>query len=260
MLMSLPQPSQTFFWTQERWGPALRCRPLLDVAPHLFTTRAIDVSRDPSGSGVRSVAASLGVAPDALVQVHQVHGREIVEVRDGFEPSAREADVLVSTTRDRAIGVRVADCVPILLADDTGGTVAAIHAGWRGVAQRVAIAAVDHLRTRLGVRPARLVAALGPGIGPCCYQVGEDTREAFRAHGHSAALLEQWFATTGPGRLHLDMWRAVRDQLEGAGMLPTHIFTAELCTVMHPEVCFSYRRDGQQTGRMGAFIRTGNGL
>jgi YfiH family protein len=254
MVMSLPQPSQTFFWTQERCGPVLRCRPLLDVAPHVFTTRAIDVSRDAASPGLRSVAAVMGLPPQAIVQVHQVHGREVAEIRDESGPSVPDADVLVSIAAGRAIGVRVADCVPVLLADDTGRTVAAIHAGWRGVARRVAIAAVDHLRTRFGVRPARLLAALGPSIGPCCYEVGEDTREAFREQGHAAPLLDQWFVAGRTGRLHLDMWRAVRDQLEGAGMLPTHIFTAGLCTLMHPELFFSYRREGQNTGRMGAFI------
>jgi polyphenol oxidase len=228
---------------------------LLDVAPHVFTTRAICISRDPSSPAMRSVAATLGLTPEAIVQVHQVHGCDISELRDGSALSATDADVLVSSDSGRAIGVRVADCVPVLLADDSGATVAAIHAGWRGVAQRVAIAAVDHLRTRLGIRPARLVAAIGPSIGPCCYEVGEETREAFRAQGHAAALLDQWFVTTASGRLHLDLWRAVRDQLEGAGMLATHIFTAELCTVMHPELFFSYRRDGEAAGRMGAFVR-----
>lgn len=251
----LPQPSQSFFWTQEPWGPALCCRPLLDVAPHLFTTRAISVSRNAANPGLQAIAASLGTTAAAIVQVHQVHGREIVEVREGCEPSRREADVLISNDPARAIGVRVADCIPVLLAGDSGRTVAAVHAGWRGVARRAAIHAVDRLQEHFGIRPERLVAAAGPSIGPCCYEVNEDTREVFRAEGHASRLLDAWFRPVASGRLHLDLWRAIRDQLEGAGLLPAHIFTADLCTMTHAEVFHSFRRDKEAAGRQGAFIR-----
>lgn len=257
--MSLPQPSQSFFWTQEPWGIALRCRPLLDLAPHLFTTRAISVSRDVADPAMAMVAASLGLDAGAIVQAHQVHGRAVVEVRTGAGPSAGEGDVLICNDPVRAVGVRVADCVPLLVADDTGGTVAAVHAGWRGVARRAPIHLVHRLQQRFGVRPERLVAAVGPSIGPCCYEVGADTRNAFRAEGHASPLLQEWFLPTPSGRFHLDLWRAVRDQLEGAGLMPAHIFTAELCTMTHTDLFHSFRRDKEGAGRLGAFIRPGKG-
>lgn len=252
----LPQPSESFYWTQERWGPALRCRPLLAVAPHLFTSRVLSVSRSPDDPALAGVAASLDMTPDQVVQVHQVHGREILEVRASVA-DAVEADVLISNDPSRGVAVRVADCVPLLLADDTGQIVAAVHAGWRGVACRAAIAAVDRLHERFGVRPARLVAAAGPSIGPCCYEVGDDVREAFRADGHARELLDRWL-TLGKvaGRLQLDLWQAISDQLEGAGLMPAHIFSARLCTVCHPGAFHSYRREGRSAGRLAAVIRT----
>ena len=204
---------------------------------------------------MRAVAASLGVAPGAIVQVHQVHGREIVEVREGAAVTGDHGDVLICTAPRRAVGVRTADCVPLLLADDSGRTVAAIHAGWRGVAARAAIYAVDRLQHHVGIRPERLVAAIGPSIGPCCYEVSDDTRDAFRAQGHASALVEDWFRPTAAGRYHLDLWRAVRDQLEGAGLMTAHIFTSELCTMTHGGTFFSYRREKEQARRLGAFIR-----
>lgn len=210
---------------------------------------------------------------DRMVQVHQVHGRDVLELRPddpaaaGRVPPADkrefgdhlEADILITDDPWRGIAVRVADCVPLLLADDTGQIVAAVHAGWRGVARRAALAAVDRLGERFGVRPERLVAAAGPSIGPCCYEVGEDVREAFRAEGQAAELRDQWFVPgSAPGKLRLDLWAAVSDQLEGAGLMPGHIFSARLCTVCHPGVLHSYRRDGPAAGRMAGVIRPGH--
>jgi polyphenol oxidase len=253
--MVLPQPSESFFWTQDAGGPALRCRPLLAVAPHLFTTRAISVGRTPGDRALAAVAASLGMTPQQVVQVHQVHGRDIVEVRAGEPTTAGDADVLISSDPERAVGVRIADCLAVLLADDTGRTVAAVHAGWRGVARRAALAAVMRMQERFGVRPARLIAAVGPSIGACCYEVGEEVRAAFRAEGHADPLLDQWFVSAADGKLRLDLWRAIRDQLEGAGLMPGHIFQSGLCTACHPGAFHSYRRDGIRAGRLAGVIR-----
>jgi copper oxidase (laccase) domain-containing protein len=113
---------------------------------------------------------------------------------------------------------------------------------------------VHHLQRHQGVRPERLVAALGPSIGPCCYEVGQDTRAAFRAEGYASNLLDQWFDPKD-GRFHLNLWCAVRDQLEAAGLLPSHVFSADLCTMTHADVFHSFRRDQQAAGRLGAFIK-----
>lgn len=199
----------------------------------------------------------MGVSVDDLLLVKQVHGAEVTRAARGrTHPWVRpDADVIVTDDPHAAVGVRVADCVPILLAEDTGTAVVAIHAGWRGTAKRAAIAGIHALQEHFGIRPERLVAAVGPSIGPCCYQVGQTTRDAFHEAGHHDALLDRWFEARGAGKFHLDLWRATRDQLEGAGVLPANIYVAQLCTKTHADAFHSYRADGERAGRLLAAIR-----
>jgi hypothetical protein len=255
MDISRPQPSGRFRWTQEPWGIALQCAPLAAVAPHIFTTRALTLrERDDEW---QAVAASMEVPVDRLLLIKQVHGAEVATAsRDRNGPWVRpDADVIVTDDPGAAVGVRVADCVPILLAEDTGTAVVAIHAGWRGMAARAAIAGIKALQEHFGIRPERLVAAVGPSIGPCCYEVGQQTRDAFHHAGHHDALLDRWFEPRGAGKYHLDLWRATRDQLEGAGVLAANIHVAELCTKTHAALFHSYRADGERAGRLLAAIR-----
>jgi len=113
----------------------------------------------------------------------------------------------------------------------------------------VARATVDALSRAFGSVPADLVAAVGPSIGPCCYEVGAEVRERFGAHAGA------WF-TAGPrGRPHLDLWRATSDQLLAAGLPPEHVHLSRLCTATWPAVFYSYRREGSGTGRMAGVIR-----
>jgi YfiH family protein len=166
-----------------------------------------------------------------------------------------EADAIVTNDPTAAIGVRVADCVPILLSPEDGRAVAAIHAGWRGTAKRAAIMGVEALHARYGVRPERILAAVGPSIGPCCYEVSESTRQTFREAGHHADMLERWFEPRPAGKFHLDLWRATRDLLEGAGVMPDNIHLAELCTRTHSDAFHSFRAEGDRAGRMVGVIR-----
>ena len=106
-----------------------------------------------------------------------------------------------------------------------------------------------------GVRPADLLAALGPSIGPCCYEVGDEVRGAFATAGWSAARCERWFASRPGARLHLDLWRATSDQLEETGVRLERVHVAALCTATHHRVFFSYRAEGPGTGRLAAIIR-----
>lgn len=233
----------------------LRCHPLLEVAPHLFTTASIELrDNDPAWA---MVAEELGVEAGAIRLLRQVHGRAVAVARRGDPvPTVRpEADGIVSDSSSTAIGVRVADCAPILLADRARPAVAAAHAGWRGAMQNVAGAAVQALRETFGSRPENLIAAIGPSLGRCCGEMGPEVVEAFRDAGHRREDLDRWF-TSGPrGRPHFDLPLASRDQLERAGVPATSIHVSGLCTRCRPDVFHSYRAAGASAGRMAGAIR-----
>jgi YfiH family protein len=255
MFMTEPQPTRAFEWTQAPWGRVLRCLPLLAAADHFFTVKDITLREDPGEWP--AVASAIGVGRDDLLLVRQVHGSGVaVASRDRARPWDRpEADAVVSNDPAAALVIRVADCVPILLSDEQGSVVAAIHAGWRGTMKRAAIEGVAALQLRYGTRPERLIAAVGPCIGPCCYEVGDSVLEAFREAGHHATMLDRWFSAGAGGTLHLDLWGATRDQLEGAGVPAASIHIAGLCTKTHSHALHSYRIDGERAGRMAAVIR-----
>lgn len=255
--MQLPQPTGDFVWTQESWGPALRCSPLLEHAPHFFTTRALSL-----GGGSRAaldawtqVAEAIEVSPERLLRLRQVHGATVVTVSPGLAPHPRDAwpegDAAVTDDPLTALGVRVADCVPLLLADPRTGAVGAVHAGWRGAAAGVAPATVRALTRSFEARAADVVAAIGPSIGPCCYVVGPELIDQFAAHAEAAA----WFVRGSGGRWRLDLWRAIRDQLVRTGVAAQNILTARLCTACRVDVFCSFRTEGAQAGRMAGVIR-----
>ena len=227
---------------QESWGTALRCRPLARVASHYFSTR-VDAPE-------ATLAGALGVELQALVRMQQVHAADVF-VANGIPPAKPEADIAVTDDPAIALSVRTADCVPILLADRRSGAVAAVHAGWKGTAAGAAPVAVRSLASTYGTRPADVVAAVGPSIGPCCYEVGPELASHFSSHPDSHA----WFSNDA--RPHLDLWRATRDQLARAGIPEGQIHVCALCTFDHPALFHSYRRDSHNAGRLVAAIRSG---
>ena len=231
--------------------------PLAACASHFFTANNLTLRDDEREW--KAVASQIGVAVDDVLLVRQVHDATVaVASAERPRPWPRpEADAIVSNDPGAAVAVRTADCVPVLLADESGRAVAAIHAGWRGIARRAIIAGVGALQTHYGIRPERLTAAVGPSIGPCCYEVSDDTYQSFREAGHHASVLENWFEPRPGGKFHLDLWRASRDQLEGAGVMADNVHVAELCTKTHSDVFHSYRVDGANAGRMIGVIRAG---
>jgi YfiH family protein len=256
-MTSLPPPRGGFEWRHEPWGPLLVCAPLEAVARHAFTSRQLGLRPGESaGTAWRQVAASVGCAEvERIGRVRQVHGAAVRVVRpETLAEPVPDADAIVTASSGLAVAVVSADCVPVLLADPRTGAVAAVHAGWRGTAANVVAAAIDALQREFSAAPATLVAAIGPSIGACCYQVGEELRPVFTAAGHSAADLDRWFLRHPGGQVRLDLWRANADLLARAGVQAAHIHVSGLCTKTHRHVFESFRADGDRAGRMAAII------
>jgi YfiH family protein len=167
--------------------------------------------------------------------LRQVHGKQVAQM-----PIAGSVDADAAVARGHATvcAVQIADCMPVLFADEAGTTVAAAHAGWRGLAAGVLEATVE----AMGVAPDRLLAWLGPAIGPRAYEVGDEVRAAFRGH-------ESAFRPTRPGHWLLDLYAVARAKLTSLKQVSGGGF----CTYSEPRRFFSYRRD-RTMERMGAFI------
>ena len=170
----------------------------------------------------------------------QVHGTTVVRPPWSEPP---EGDASVSDRPGDLLGIETADCLPLLIVDPDQRRVAAAHAGWRGTVAQISRAAVRTL-VDAGSDPAHLLAALGPSIGSCCYEVGPDVEEAFGASG------SKFFVPGRASRKHLDLVAANRAQLEEAGLVPANIDGLGLCTRCREDLFFSYRRDGASAGRM----------
>ncbi len=241
-----------FEWVEGAAGRVLRCHVMLSLAPHVFTSRNLEFREATLAADYTRLGDALGLKPDNILRVRQVHGRTVVSVRPGdsfAEPP--EADAIVSVDPSRAVSVRVADCVPILISDRQRRVVAAVHAGWRGTCAGVTTAALEAIKEE-GVPASDLVVAIGPSIGPCCYQVDDKVRMAFLGMTPDAA---RWFAEDGPGHWRLDLPQANVDQLEDGGVPREAIYVAPMCTAERLDRCFSYRAEGARTGRMVAAIR-----
>jgi YfiH family protein len=174
----------------------------------------------------------------------QVHGADVCRAPWEGTP---EGDASLASGVGVLLGIKTADCLPVLIADPRRRAVAAAHAGWRGTVAGVTRAAVQAL-VRDGSRASDLVAGLGPGIGPCCYEVGDDVRAAF---GEAGA---RYFTPTPSGRDHLDVRAANKDQLLAAGVPESSLSSVDHCTYCRADLYHSYRRDGPRSGRMISFV------
>ena len=220
--------------------PALCAVPRL---VHGFGRRAPGSSRETREETARRVAAELD-GDGRLLLLRQPHGAVVAPAPWNGAP---EADAAVAAEPGLVLGIQTADCLPVLLVDPQLRLVAAAHAGWRGTAAGVTRQAVRALVAR-GSRPQDLVAALGPAIGPCCYEVGDELREAFGPEGAE-------FFRPGPGaKPHLDVRAANVRQLLEAGLPAEAIHNIADCTHCHPDLYHSYRREGLGSGRMISFV------
>ena len=175
--------------------------------------------------------------PTEPAWLRQVHGARVIDLD---ADTGREGDAALTRRSSTVCVAQMADCMPVLFADDAGTTVAAAHAGWRGLAGGVLEATVEAMR----IPGHKIVAWLGPAIGPLAYEVGEDVLKAFGGQ-------ETAFLRARPGHWLLDLYAIARQRLGAAGV--NRVFGGGLCTYSEPERFFSYRRDGT-AARMGAFI------
>jgi polyphenol oxidase len=194
---------------------------------------------------------ALGLRPQQVVSARQVHGAHVARV-GAFHGGTVIADTdgLITDEPDTALLMRFADCVPVLLYDPERGAIGLAHAGWKGTLARVAAHAAQALVQELGCRPADIRAAIGPSIGPCCYEVGPEvvaaTREAFPA---APTLISRERAS---GHAYLNLWAAVAWQLREVGI--EQIETARLCTSCRSDLFYSHRAQGPAAGRFAAVI------
>lgn len=245
----LPDPGTGFAWERHRNGveafPVLRARHG-DVTA-IFTTRVGGVCAPPVDSlnisfraqrehgrqpfGRWRVEANRSIASRALgvdrgwEPIRQVHSADVVEAGSGSDP---EADAVWTDEADRTLAVGSADCVLLSLVGPKGFAVA--HAGWRGLLAGVVEAAAGAVDAR--------VAHLGPAIGPCCFEVGREVVEPFRARFSDEVVADE---------RHVDLWSAAQAAAKDAGVADVHV--CRICTSCHPDLFFSHRRDGGRTGR-----------
>ena len=184
--------------------------------------------------------------PDAtrLVQLKQIHSARVVVTREqtGF---IGEGDALITDCPGVLLGIRTADCLPILMVDTAHRAVAAVHAGWRGTVQEIGLVTIRALQAQFGTRPEDIIVAIGHGIGPCCYKVGFEVARQFAQYFPECANLS--------GSPSIDLVETNIRQFVAAGMPIENISASRICTRCTPEMD-SYRRDGDRAGRMTAAI------
>lgn len=211
-----------------------------------------------------------------VVSLRQSHSDIVHRIDEPEEGQVLQGDALITQTRGVLLTVQTADCVPILLADTKKRAVAAIHSGWRGTARRIAEKTLGRMQMEFGTQPEDVIAAIGPGIGQCCYEVGEDVAKEFHAQfpearewfegpfdslasGENDPNWLPWLTMRPPGhappspRVHLDLIAANRWILAHAGVPAKRILSSSFCTSCRSDLFFSYRRE-KTTGRMMAAI------
>ncbi len=188
-----------------------------------------------------------------IATVWQVHGDDIKRVANNadVENSNDKCDALVSDLPGILVGVKTADCVPVLLGDPKTGAFAAVHAGWRGTSRSIVAKAVERMQRDFGTDPAGLTAAIGPAASGRCYEIGRDVIEAF---GENIAGSEKYFTATREGHALVDLHLANKDQLLENGMPETAIFIAPFCTMERTDLFFSYRVEKKVHGKTGRLL------
>jgi hypothetical protein len=187
------------------------------------------------GFGARS--ADIPALFGNLATLKQIHSATCVPAA-GRSGLLGQGDALIENAPGSVVAVKTADCIPVLLVDERLRAVAAVHAGWRGTVARIVPQAVEAMNRQFGTRPEDLHAAIGPGIGKCCYEVGPEVLAQFG----------------GQGRGRLDLPAANQRQMEEVGVTRERIYSSNLCTMCRPEEFHSFRRDKEAAGRLYSFV------
>lgn len=207
------------------------------------------------GSGVEAFSTRRdSILPYPVIQGHQVHGSEvaIIDRSDLTREGLEGYDAFITELPGVAIGVRTADCVPILISDPRNRVIAAIHSGWKGTVQKIALKTIGVMETRFKTRPEDLVAVIGPSIGPASFQVGEEVAAKFKEAGFPMDAI--WsFQGQGDGRPmsgghHIDLWEANKWILLESGVKEGNIWISGIDTFLDPSF-FSARRESVECGR-----------
>jgi YfiH family protein len=257
------------FPLQTNYGVSfLACVPIREhaVVMHAFSTRLGGVSGPPyaslnlgfgSGDDRACVHANrarfgraVGIDPSDLVALRQVHGNQVIVLRAAKDPQrvrGTPGDALITDRPHLPLAVLTADCFPVVLAAPSAPAVGIVHAGRKGIATQVLSVAIERLGQEFGVQPEAVFAAIGPGIGRCCYEVDGVSAEPFQ---RQFAPNEAVYRSSRPGHVYLDLQQAILVQLRAAGIPSAHLWYADLCTSCHPQWFYSYRREGPRSGRM----------
>ena len=228
-------------------------------------------ARETVAENRRKFQSALGAAAHQLFPLKQIHS-DVIHLFFQNSAGTFKGDASATNRPGILLGVQTADCVPILLVDPKKRAVAAIHAGWRGTLARITQKAVGRMQLEFGSNPSQLLAAIGPSIGPCCYEVAADFVSKFTAQFADAADYFdephsgeepnplQWLNMKPPGHqpppknVHLDLRKANCSQLLAAGLRAQNIFASNLCTACRTDLLFSHRREGPLSGRLMAAI------
>lgn len=234
----------------------------LSSSPYDSLNLSFNVRDDPEKvlENRKLLAETLGIPLTSLTTAKQIHKGNIKIVSEelrgrgsiDYKGAINATDAMVTNVPNICLMILLADCVPILFYDSSKRVIGIAHAGWRGTLQFVAQKTVKALREEFGCLPQDIVIGIGPSIGPCCYQVGQEI----------LSQVEDVFGTkqdfirneSEDGKGYFDLWRANLEQLLQAGIPEDNIEVAKVCTSHHPDLFFSYRHKKGKTGRFGASI------
>ncbi|HKV62647.1 MAG TPA: peptidoglycan editing factor PgeF [Candidatus Acidoferrum sp.] len=219
----------------------------------------------------RLFQSAMGASNMKLISLKQIHS-DVIHLFNSAPAEPCHGDASMTNRPGLLLGVQTADCVPILLVDPKKRVVAAVHAGWRGTLARIVVKAIGQMQMQFKTNPADLLAAIGPSIGGCCYEVGTEVATQFLSQFPEAPEWFdefrtgdepnpiQWLNMMPPGHqpppknVLLDLRKANRAELLGAGLRDTNIFVIDLCTACRRDFFFSYRKEGAQGGRLMSVI------